>query len=206
MDFLKEKLEVLKVNYPMIISSIKGKGLLSGIELKIPTDTFCKLAREKKLLLVPAANNVVRILPPLNVKKIELEIAISVIEECLKEVKLTRNFLNLSDINKSQLMGILKRATDLKVQKKNKDPATLKNINLAMIFEKPSTRTRVSFELAIKGLGGESIILDEATTHLSRGETISDTARVLSKYCNILMIKTIITKSSLNIISIQNYL
>ena len=69
----------------MIISSIKGKGLLSGIELKIPTDTFCKLAREKKLLLVPAANNVVRILPPLNVKN-ELKIAISVIEECLKEV------------------------------------------------------------------------------------------------------------------------
>ncbi len=84
--FLKEKLEVFKVNYPMIISSIKGKGLLSGIELKIPTDTFCKLAREKKLLLVPAANNVVRILPPLNVKKNEIKMAISVIEECLKEV------------------------------------------------------------------------------------------------------------------------
>ena len=84
--YLKDKLEVFKVNYPMIISSIKGKGLLSGIELKIPTDTFCKLAREKKLLLVPAANNVVRILPPLNVKKNELKIAISIIEECLKEV------------------------------------------------------------------------------------------------------------------------
>ena len=84
--FLKEKLEIFKANYPAIISSIKGKGLLSGIELNIPTDTFCKLAREKKLLLVPAANNVVRILPPLNVKKNEIKIAISVIEECLKEV------------------------------------------------------------------------------------------------------------------------
>ena len=59
-----------------------------------------------------------------------------------------------------------------------------------MIFEKPSTRTRVSFELAVKELGGRSIILDEANTHLSRGESISDTARVLSKYCDILMIRT----------------
>ncbi len=109
----------------------------------------------------------------------------------LKGSKLTRNFLNLSDISKSELMDILKRATDLKkYRKKNKNPATLRNINLAMIFEKPSTRTRVSFELAIKELGGRSIILDEATTHLSRGETISDTAKVLSKYCNILMIRT----------------
>ena len=59
-----------------------------------------------------------------------------------------------------------------------------------MIFEKPSTRTRVSFELAIKELGGNSVILDEATTHLSRGETIADTARVLARYCNILMVRT----------------
>ena len=109
----------------------------------------------------------------------------------LKGSKLTRNFLNLSDINKPELRSILKRASDLKKQrKKNKNLATLKNINLAMIFEKPSTRTRVSFELAIKELGGRSIILDEATTHLSRGETVPDTARVLSKYCNILMIRT----------------
>ncbi|MBF96255.1 MAG: Ornithine carbamoyltransferase 1, phaseolotoxin-sensitive [Alphaproteobacteria bacterium MarineAlpha9_Bin4] len=105
--------------------------------------------------------------------------------------KLTRNFINLSDINKSQLTVILKRARDLKkYRQKKKSINTLKNINLAMIFEKPSTRTRVSFELAIKELGGRSVILDEASTHLSRGETISDTARVLSKYCNILMIRT----------------
>ena len=46
-----------------------------------------------------------------------------------------------------------------------------------MIFEKPSTRTRVSFEIAIKELGGQAIILDESTTHLARGETVADTAR-----------------------------
>ncbi len=104
---------------------------------------------------------------------------------------MNRNFLNLSDIKSQQLKKILKRAIYLKKgRNKNKSLTSLKNINLAMIFEKPSTRTRVSFELAVKELGGRSIILDESTTHLSRGETIADTARVLAGYCNILMIRT----------------
>ena len=89
-------------------------------------------------------------------------------------------------IGKKQLNIILKRAKDLKkYRKKNKTISSLKGVNLAMIFEKPSTRTRVSFELAIKELGGNSIVLDEATTHLSRGETIEDTARVLARYCKL---------------------
>ncbi len=105
--------------------------------------------------------------------------------------KLIRNFLNLHEIGEKQLKIILKRASALKKnRKKRNNLISLKGFNLAMIFEKPSTRTRVSFELAIKELGGNSIILDEANTHLSRGETIADTARVLSKYCNLLMIRT----------------
>merc|ERR1711991_1266781 len=59
-----------------------------------------------------------------------------------------------------------------------------------MIFEKPSTRTRVSFEIAIKELGGQAIILDENTTHLARGETVADTARVLDRYCQVFMVRT----------------
>jgi len=84
--FLKEKLEKIKKNYPNLIISIKGKGLLIGIEFKASTEKFCSLARKKKLLLVPAAKNVVRLLPPLNVKKNEIKIAVSVIEECLEEL------------------------------------------------------------------------------------------------------------------------
>ena len=103
-----------------------------------------------------------------------------------------RSFINLSDINKSDLDRILKRAKFLKKARKTNSPIkdTLSSINLAMIFEKPSTRTRVSFEIAIKELGGQAIILDENTTHLARGETIADTARVLSRYCQIFMIRT----------------
>ena len=66
---------------------------------------------------------------------------------------MSRNFLNLSDIKIGQLRKILTRATYLKsLEKKTKNYLSLKNINLAMIFEKPSTRTRVSFELAVKEL------------------------------------------------------
>ena len=103
-----------------------------------------------------------------------------------------RNFINLSDINKKDLNRILKRAKSLKVLRtKGKSiKKTLERNNLAMIFEKPSTRTRVSFELAIKELGGNAIILDENTTHLARGETIADTARVLERYCHIFMVRT----------------
>ena len=92
-----------------------------------------------------------------------------------------RNFINLSDIRKAELNKILMRARQLK-KLRAKGTAfknSLAKVNLAMIFEKPSTRTRVSFEIAIKELGGQAIILDESTTHLVRGETVADTARVL---------------------------
>ena len=82
--FLKGELKKIKKKFPNLVSSIKGKGLLLGIELKISTQKFCILAREKKLLLVPAANNVVRLLPPLNVKKNEIYMAIKIIQKCLE--------------------------------------------------------------------------------------------------------------------------
>ena len=61
---------------------------------------------------------------------------------------------------------------------------------LAMVFEKPSTRTRVSFELAIRQLGGEAVVLEQSGSHLGRGETVADTARVLSRYVDAIMIRT----------------
>ena len=103
-----------------------------------------------------------------------------------------RNFINLSDIKKKDLDKILNRAVFLKKSRINNKllKNSLSGVNLAMIFEKPSTRTRVSFEIAIKELGGQAIILDERTTHLARGETIADTARVLDRYCHAFMIRT----------------
>ena len=59
-----------------------------------------------------------------------------------------------------------------------------------MVFEKNSTRTRVSFDMAIRQLGGSSVVLDSGTTQLGRGETVADTARVLSGYCDAIMLRT----------------
>jgi len=70
------------------------------------------------------------------------------------------------------------------------DPRPLAGKTLAMIFEKPSTRTRVSFEVGIRQLGGEAVILTNQDTQLGRGETIADTARVLSRYCDAIMLRT----------------
>lgn len=84
--YLRNKLEKIKKNYPEKIISIKGKGLLLGLELNHSTSNFCNLAREKKLLLVPAANNVIRLLPPLNIKKSEIKLALTILEKCLKEI------------------------------------------------------------------------------------------------------------------------
>ena len=115
-----------------------------------------------------------------------------------------RNFINLSDIKKKDLDKILKRAVSLKRLRKKSSSFknSLSGINLAMIFEKPSTRTRVSFEIAIKELGGQAIILDENTTHLARGETVADTARVLDRYCQVFMIRT---TNHNKLIEYQNY-
>ena len=84
--YLRNKLEKIKKSYPKKIISIKGKGLLLGLELNHSTSNFCNLAREKKLLLVPAANNVIRLLPPLNIKKNEIKLALTILEKCLKEI------------------------------------------------------------------------------------------------------------------------
>ena len=101
------------------------------------------------------------------------------------------NFINLSDIKEVDLRKIIANAKSKKLKKNlnNKDKALI-NKTLIMIFEKPSTRTRISFELAMKRLGGNSIILNPEQIHYGRGnENIHDTAKVLSQYGDIIMMR-----------------
>ena len=105
-----------------------------------------------------------------------------------------RHFLDLIELPPAQLRGMIDSARAMKAQwKKSGPPAQrpLAGTTLAMIFEKPSTRTRVSFDVAMRQLGGEAIMLTGQEMQLGRGETIADTARVMSRYVDCVMIRTL---------------
>ena len=101
---------------------------------------------------------------------------------------LPRHFLDLDRLSGTELRRILDQALHWKTTLDRSMP--LKGKILAMIFEKPSTRTRLSFEVAMKQLGGDVITLSASDSQISRGETIADTARVLSRYVDAVMIRT----------------
>jgi ornithine carbamoyltransferase len=105
-----------------------------------------------------------------------------------------RHFLDLCDISTKDLRGMIDASRAMKERlKRDGQPgkAPLKGKTLAMIFDRPSTRTRVSFDVAMRQLGGESITLTGQEMQLGRGETIADTARVLSRYVDGIMIRTL---------------
>ena len=108
-----------------------------------------------------------------------------------------KNFINISDLSKNDLRSIIDGAKKRKSERgkiPNSQPDVdlpIKGKTMIMLFGKPSTRTRISFDLAVKQLGGSSIILNQDEIHYGKGdETIKDTAKVLSQYADILMIRT----------------
>jgi len=107
-----------------------------------------------------------------------------------------RHFLDLSDAGGDAIAAMIGDALDRKAIRRDwpkgrPDPdKPLDGRVLAMVFEKNSTRTRVSFDIAVRQLGGTSLVLDAGTTQLGRGETIADTARVLSRMVDAIMIRT----------------
>jgi ornithine carbamoyltransferase len=107
-----------------------------------------------------------------------------------------RHFLSLGDAGGDALAAMLGDAMDRKAARQGLPKgqpdadAPLAGRVLAMVFEKNSTRTRVSFDIAIRQLGGSALVLDAGTTQLGRGETIADTARVLSRMSDAIMLRT----------------
>ena len=106
-----------------------------------------------------------------------------------------KHFLDISDFDAASLNGMIARARAMKDGRQGQPRGAreagepLKGRMLALIFERPSTRTRVSFEVAMRQLGGETLVLTANDMQLGRGETIADTARVLSRYVDAIMIR-----------------
>ena len=99
-----------------------------------------------------------------------------------------KNVLTLDELESKEIEHLLELAIELKKeQKKGHEKPILQNKTLAMIFEKPSTRTRVSFEVGMLQLGGHAITLSSDNLQMSRGETIADTAKALSRYVDVIM-------------------
>ena len=106
------------------------------------------------------------------------------------------DILTLDELESKEINNIIDLAIDLKKElTKGKEKPLLQNKTLAMIFEKPSTRTRVSFETGMFQLGGHALTLSPNDLQLSRGESIADTARTLSRYVNVVMARVYDHKS-----------
>jgi ornithine carbamoyltransferase len=102
-----------------------------------------------------------------------------------------RHFLDLIDIAPGELRGIIDDSRAMKARVRTPGALPIAGKMLAMIFDKPSTRTRVSFDVAMRQLGGDTVVLTGQEMQLGRGETIADTARVLSRYVDAIMIRTL---------------
>ena len=102
-----------------------------------------------------------------------------------------RDFLSLWDVSETEFAALIRRAEELRFLRQVRAPhATRPGRVLALIFEKASTRTRVSFEVAIWELGGHAVVMGRNDSQLGRGEPIKDTARVMSRYCHGIMVRT----------------
>ena len=104
---------------------------------------------------------------------------------------MNKDFLALSQFNKSELDGLFALTKELKEKQKKGIPHRhLEGKSVALIFEKSSTRTRVSFEVGVAQLGGQPLFISSGTSQMGRGEPIKDTARTIARYCDGVMIRT----------------
>jgi len=102
-----------------------------------------------------------------------------------------RDFIDLARFSPNAIRALLDEAVIMKqAAKSGMMPTHLSGKTLTMIFEKPSTRTRISFDMAMRQLGGETMVLTGSEMQLGQSETIADTARVLSRFCDVIMIRT----------------
>ena len=107
------------------------------------------------------------------------------------EEAMTRHFLSIFDLDRDELLHVLDRAAELKALRGTPaHPEPLRGKSIAVVFEKASTRTRLSFEVGIHELGAQPVTLNSKDTQLGRGEAVEDTARMLSRYVHGVVYRT----------------
>ena len=217
---LKEKLAELQGKYRSVIAEVRGEGLLLGLKTHVPIADFVAAALKEKIIVIGAADNVARVLPPLIVSEMEIAEGLRRLEAATShfmqdfakghaversgrmingatngtDCASLRHFLDLSEMSAVDLRRILETALAIKRRRRKGELAAQRPLIgkvLAMIFDKPSTRTRVSFDVAMRELGGETIMLTGQEMQLGRGETIADTARVLSRFVDAIVIRVL---------------
>ena len=201
---LKQKLASVVDRHPDVLAEVRGEGLLIGVKAVVPSgDLVAALARpeaahgrrRRKCGAVPAAADRDRSgdrgIGAAARARLRRTFAATVETGGGAMSKALRHFLDLNELPTKELRNMLAASVAMKAKlKAHAKPAKpLEGKTLAMIFEKPSTRTRVSFDVGMRQLGGEAIMLTGAEMQLGRGETIADTARVLSRYVDAIMIR-----------------
>ena len=182
--YFKEKLTELQNKYSDKITDVRNAGLLIGIQLEdsIAKTVFNKLF-ENKMLTSLCGGNTIRIAPPLIIKETDIDLFINTLSSILEEL--------LHDLTSEEVKGLLELGLKLKKEQKSGiEHHILKGKTLGMIFTKSSTRTRVSFEVGMTQLGGYPLFLSSNDIQLGRGESIYDTAKVLERMLDGIMIRT----------------
>ncbi len=195
---LRQGLEGLVAAHPSVFKRVRGRGLMLGIECAAPVADVVRAGYDAHVIVVPAAENVVRLLPPLNLTDAEIDEGLRRLDAAATalEAACMRSFLDMHTTPAGDLRAILDDAHALKAARSGATLGApdaeqpLAGRIVALVFEKPSTRTRVSFDVGVRQMGGETLVLSGAEMQLGHGETIADTARVLSRYVDMIMIRT----------------
>ena len=195
-------------NKPGLVE-IRGAGLMIGIELDRPCGALVGRAAEAGLLISVTAEHVIRLVPPLVITAAEAERVAAILGPLVPSSSpkllppqpdattmkpassLIRHYLQFKDLRSEEYAYLFERAAIIKRRFKNYEKYTpLVDRTLAMIFEKASTRTRVSFEAGMYQMGGSVVNLTSGDSQLGRAEPVEDSARVISRMVDLVMIRT----------------
>jgi hypothetical protein len=179
------------------VIEIRGQGLMIGIELDRACGDLVKMALAEKMLINVTNDNVVRLLPPLVMTQADAELLTEKLARLIRtfwaerHARPVKHFLQFKDLTRAELEHLFLRTRVIKERFKRYQPYhPLADRTLAMIFEKSSTRTRLSFEAGMHQMGGSAIYLNTRDTQLGRGEPVEDAAEVISRMVDVVMIRT----------------